>query len=420
MSTISKIVAREILDSRGNPTVTAKVTLANGVSGEASVPSGASTGTHEAVELRDNDPKRYGGKGVLTAVKNVNGPIAKKLMGKKITSLQDIDDTMLALDGTKNKAKLGANAILAVSLAAAHAGAEFKKQPLYRFIRETYKLPYSNYQLPLLAFNILNGGVHANNGISVQEFMVIPQNKKCTERVRIGAEVYQALKAVLKKKGFNTGVGDEGGFAPNLLNNEAALKLIMDGIKASGYTAGKDVMLAMDPASSEWYDAKTGLYKVSKKEKPYTSAQVMAMLKKWKSKYPIISIEDGLAEDDWENWQILTKTMGKDTLLVGDDLFVTNKERLQMGIDKKVGNAILIKLNQIGSLSETIQTIRTAQLADYKIFMSHRSGETSDTTIADLAVAVNADLIKSGAPCRSERTSKYNRLMEIEADLMYA
>ena len=417
MSIIKNIIAREILDSRGNPTVMAKVTRANGIMGEAAVPSGASTGSHEAVELRDGDITRYGGKGVLTAIKNVNGPIAKKLIGKKVTSQQELDKIMLDLDGSPNKKRLGANAILAVSLACAHTGANAKKQPLYRYIRETYKIPFSTYQLPMVAMNILNGGVHANNGITVQEFMVVPQHKKCNERIRIGAEVYQALKVVLKKKGFNVGVGDEGGFAPTLKGNEDALKLIMLGIKEAGYTAGKDVMLAMDPASTEWFNINTRMYEPSKTQKKCTSADIIKMLKSWRTKYPLMSIEDGLAEDDWEGWQLLTKTLGPTTLLVGDDLFVTNKERLQQGIDKKVANAILIKLNQIGSLSETIDCIRTAQHADYKIFMSHRSGETNDTTIADLAVAVNADLIKAGAPCRSERTSKYNRLMEIEAEL---
>ncbi len=420
MSVIKEIRAREILDSRGNPTVMAKIILSNGVVGEATVPSGASVGSHEAIELRDGDSTRYGGLGVLSAIKNIHGPIAKKIVGKRISLQQELDRVMIDLDGTPNKKKLGTNAILAVSLACARAGANDKKTSLYRYIRSTYKLPFTTYQMPHIAMNILNGGKHANNTLSMQEFMVLPMHKRCAERIRMGSEIYHVLRDILKKKGFSVGVGDEGGFSPILSNNEEALKLIMQAIKESGYQAGHDVQLAIDAASTEWFNSTTQQYEPSNTNKKCSTADVIAFLKKWRKKYPLVSIEDGLAEDDWDGWQQLTKQLGNSTMLVGDDLFVTNRERLRQGIDKQAANAILIKLNQIGSLTETIECIREAQHADYKIVISHRSGETADTTIADLSVAVNADFIKAGAPCRSERTIKYNRLMEIEAELLYA
>ncbi len=413
---IASITAREILDSRGNPTVEAKVTLANGMSALAKVPSGASTGVHEALELRDEDKKRYNGKGVLLAVKNVNTTIASNLKGMEIESQRAIDEKMIALDGTPNKSKLGANAILAVSLAAARAGALNACVPLYQYLRMAFHLDYPDFRLPTPTMNILNGGRHANNGLSIQEFMVIPKHALFKERVRMGVEVFQALKTILSKKGFSTAVGDEGGFAPVLKGNEDALKLIMLAIKTAGYTLGKQISLGLDLAASEFFDKDKYYFK--DKKTASNAKQMIDTLKKWLVKYPLISIEDALAEDDWDNWQLLTKELGKKAVLVGDDLFVTNSTRLQEGIEKKVGNAILIKVNQIGSLSETIDTILLAQKNKYKVSVSHRSGETADTFIADLAVAVNADFIKTGSLSRSERVEKYNRLMEIEDELM--
>ncbi len=413
---IASIVAREILDSRGNPTVEAKVILQNGLSGRAEVPSGASTGIHEALELRDGDKKRYGGKGVLQAVKNVNTLIAESLKGHRVEDQRALDEKMLALDGTSNKANLGANAILAVSLAAARAGALSAGVPLYRYIRKTFDLQYPDFHLPTPTMNIVNGGRHANNGLSIQEFMIIPKHALCKERVRMGVEVFQALKSILSKKNISTAVGDEGGFAPVLKSNEDALKLIMQAITAAGYAPGKQVSLGLDLASSEFYDKNKYFFK--DKKTASSAKQMIEVLKKWLVKYPLVSIEDALAEDDWSSWQFLTKELGKKVALVGDDLFVTNSARLQEGIEKKVGNAILIKVNQIGSLTETIDTIQLAQKNKYKVSVSHRSGETADTFIADLAVAVNADFIKTGSLSRSERVEKYNRLMEIEDELM--
>lgn len=419
MATIKTIHAREILDSRGNPTVAVKVTLSSGVTAEAKVPSGASTGTHEALELRDNDSKRFGGKGVLKAVKNVNGKIASKLIGMEIADLEAIDLAMLKLDGTENKTKLGANAILGVSLACAHAGASDAGMPLYRFLRKTYRLPFNDYRLPYPTMNILNGGKHADSGLNIQEFMVIPWHKSYSKRIQIGAEIYQALKSLLRKKGFPALIGDEGGFAPHLGKNEVALKTIVEAITLAGYTPGKDAFLGIDLAASEFYDEKKQTYILEQGDRRGLSAREMvAVLQKWVKKYPIKSIEDGLSEDDWDNWGILTKKLGDKVTLVGDDLFVTNVKRLQLGIDKTVANAILIKLNQIGTMTETIRCIRMAQEAGYRVSVSHRSGETSDTTIADLAVAVNADYLKSGAPARSERVEKYNRVWEIEQELL--
>ncbi len=412
---IKSITAREVLDSRGNPTVAARITLKNGLSAEAMVPSGASTGVHEAVELRDGNAGRYNGKGVLKAVRNVNTTIAKALKGKSVLQQRQLDQIMLKLDGTKNKAKLGANAMLAVSLAAARVAADAKGVPLYRYIRQAYRLPLKGWKLPHPMMNILNGGKHADNGLEFQEFMIVPQAKKFAERIRQGAEVFHALKSYLHAHQLSTAVGDEGGFAPYLKHNEAALQAIAAAAKQAGYTFGKDIKVALDPASSEFYNAKTGKYTFDKKA--ITPAQLQAVYARWAKQYHVISIEDGMAEDDWANWKALTKAIGKRVKLVGDDLFVTNVERLQMGIDRGVGNAILIKVNQIGTLSETIDTIRLAQTHGYTVVVSHRSGETEDTTIADLAVAVNAEYIKTGSLSRSDRIAKYNRLLAIASEV---
>lgn len=412
---IKSIHGREVLDSRGNPTVAARVTLTNGYSAEALVPSGASTGVHEAVELRDGDPKRYGGTGVLKAVRNVNTTIAQALRGKNVMQHRQLDQMMLTLDGTKNKAKLGANAILAVSLAAARVGADATRVPLYRHLRSLYPLPLRGWLLPRPMMNILNGGKHSDNGLEFQEFMIVPQAKRFAERIRQGVEVFHALKSYLHAQGLSTGVGDEGGFAPYLKRNEAALQAIAAATKQAGYRFGVDIKVALDPASSEFYNVKTGNYTVDKK--PLTAQQLQALYVRWAKQYHIMSIEDGLAEDDWVNWKTLTVTLGKKMKLVGDDLFVTNVERLQLGIERKVGNAILIKVNQIGSLSETIDTIRLAQQHHYTVVVSHRSGETEDSTIADLAVAVNAEYIKTGSLSRSDRVAKYNRLLAIAEEV---
>ncbi|MEK7131237.1 MAG: phosphopyruvate hydratase [Patescibacteria group bacterium] len=411
---IKQIVAREILDSRGNPTVEAKVVLENGQSAVAKVPSGASTGTHEALELRDGG-KRYGGKGVLRAVKNVNTEIAKAVCGMEITRIQEIDAKMVALDGTKTKSRLGANAILAVSLAVARAGAMIMNMPLYQYIRHIYKIPEKDFRLPVLGMNIINGGRHADNGLSIQEFMIMPRHKLLRERVRMGSQIFHSLANLLSQKGYSTGVGDEGGFAPELLNNERGVQLILEAIKLAGWEPGRHVFLALDVAASEFYHH--GNYYFLGKKQGWRPAKMIDVLKQWVKKYPIISIEDGLAEDDWENWQLLTKELGKKINLVGDDLFVTNVERIKRGIDEHVANTVLIKVNQIGSLSETIDAIRLARKNNYQIFISHRSGETADTFIADLAVAVNSEFIKTGSMSRSERVEKYNRLMEIELEL---
>lgn len=411
---IKNIRAREILDSRGNPTVEAKVFLVDGTVAKAAVPSGASTGTHEAVELRDKS-KRYGGKGVLKAVKNINTIIAKELKNTDVTEQIKIDRKMIKLDATKNKSRLGANAVLAVSLACARAAAKSKKQPLYRYIRETYKLKEKNWFLPIPTMNIINGGRHADNNLSCQEFMIVPINKKFSERVRMGSQIFHALSALLHEKGYPTAVGDEGGFAPDLLNNERAMQLIIKAIQNAGFIPGKNVFLALDIAASEFYRGQK-YYFMSSKEAS-SAEKVIRILESWVKKYPIISIEDALAEDDWENWALISKKLAKKIVLVGDDLFVTNTERIQKGIKEKVANAVLIKLNQIGTLTETIEAIYLAKKNNYKISISHRSGETADTFIADLAVAVNADFIKSGSLSRSERVEKYNRLMEIEEEL---
>ena len=417
MSRIRRIRAREVLDSRGNPTVKAQVILADGSVGVASVPSGASTGVHEALELRDGDKKRYGGKGVIKAVNNVNKIIAQKLIGQDAIDQKKIDQIMIDLDGTENKSKLGANAILGVSLATARAAAVSKKMPLYKYLRQVFKLKLKDWQLPIATMNILNGGSHADWSLDIQEFMIVPLQKKMSERVRCGAEIFQALAGILKQMGFDTLKGDEGGYAPRLAGNEKAFSVIMEAIEKAGYQAGRQVKIAIDAAASEFYDSENKVYKLKADKTDLSAKQLINLEKEWLGKYPIISIEDGLAEDDWENWIELTKQIGKKTILVGDDLFVTNVERLKEGIDKKVANAILIKLNQIGSLTETIAAIELAHKNGYQTSISHRSGETADTFIADLAVAVNSEFIKTGSLSRSERVEKYNRLLEIEQEL---
>ena len=410
---IKRIIAREILDSRGNPTVETTVTLVNGISGKATVPSGASTGTREALELRDGG-KRYAGKGVLKAIKNVNEKIAKAVVGMEIDKIQEIDAKMIKLDGTKNKSRLGANAILSVSLACARAGAQNVKMPLYKYVRQVYKIKEKSFVLPQPIMNILNGGVHADSGLAIQEFMIIPQAKLISEKIRVGAEIFQNLKNILKKQNYTTSVGDEGGFAPHLKNNEEAIKIILSAIKQAGYKPGKDVFLGMDVAASEFFE--NNKYNFEKNKK-FTSDQMIVVYEKWLKKYPLILVEDGLSEQDWPGWKILTAKLDDKLILVGDDIFVTNPEIFSKGIEQGIGNAILIKVNQIGSLSETMETIALAKETGYKTVISHRSGETADTFIADLAVAVNADMIKTGSLSRSERVEKYNRLMEIESEI---
>lgn len=412
---IKKIQSREILDSRGNPTVETIVTLEDGSTGVAAVPSGASTGAHEAIELRDG-AKRYGGKGVLKAVKNVNVTITKALVGKNALDQRKIDEIMLKLDGTANKKKLGANAILSVSMAVARAASISLQTPLYKYIRQQYSLKEKTWRMPMPMLNIVNGGRHADNGLGIQEFMIIPLNNKFSERVRMGSEIFHSLARILSEKGYSTGVGDEGGFAPELANNERALQLIMQAIKTAGYIPGKNIFIGLDVAASEFY--KNGKYYFENKKEALTPDKLLKIYAGWVSKYPLLSIEDGLAEDDWENWAKLTKQIGKKVKLIGDDLFVTNVQRLKRGIDEKVANAILIKLNQIGTLSETIDAITLAKKNGYNVAISHRSGETADTFIADLAVAVNAEFLKSGSMSRSERIEKYNRVMKIESEVL--
>lgn len=414
MPKIKKILAREILDSRGNPTVEATVILSDDSLGVAAVPSGASTGTHEALELRDG-AKRYGGKGVLKAVKNVNVEIAKLLVGQEAADQRKIDKLMIDFDGTENKRKLGANAILAVSLAVCRAVATSLKMPLYKYIRHTFNLPERGYRMPVATMNILNGGRHADNNLSIQEFMIIPINKQFSERVRMGSQIFHSLASLLNQKGYATSVGDEGGFAPDLLNNERALQLLVEAIKISGFIPGKNVYLGLDVAASEFYRHEK--YYFLDKKQGSSAEKMMRVYETWLKKYPILSIEDGLGEDDWENWQILTKMFGKKVTLVGDDLFVTSVKRIQKGITEKVANAVLIKLNQIGTLSETIEAIYLAKKNNYQVSVSNRSGETADTFIADLAVAVQAEFIKTGSLSRSERVEKYNRLMKIESEV---
>ncbi len=411
MSKIKSIVAREILDSRGNPTVEVEVVLDNKMKAWAAVPSGASTGTHEALELRDGDQKRYNGKGVLKAVKNINSIIAPKLKGMSPRDQKKIDQLMIDMDGTDNKSRLGANAILGVSLAVARAGAMDSNLPLYMYLKKKFWNSDKGLKFPKPTMNILNGGAHAGWSIDVQEFMVVPQQKNIKEAVRCGAEIFHALSGLLKKKGYPVTVGDEGGYAPKLPGNEKALELMIEAVKSAGYKLNQDVNFAIDTASSEFFAKDVYDMKADKKKR--NSSQMIEMYQKWINKYPIESLEDGLGEDDWTGWANLTKSMGKKIALVGDDLFVTNIKRLDQGIKEKVGNAILIKLNQIGSLSETVDCIKLAQKNGYKVSVSHRSGETVDDFIADLAVACGAEYIKTGSLSRSERVAKYNRLMEI-------
>jgi len=415
MSKITKITAREILDSRGNPTVEAKVFLKNGITAKASVPSGASTGIHEAWELRDGDRKRYGGKGVLAAVDNVNSKISKKLKGIDVVKQEDIDNMMIELDGTKNKKKLGTNAILPVSMACARAGAMTSDLELYDYIAKTYKMKPAKYTMPIPSFNIFNGGKHADTNLDFQEFMILPLRKTTfKEKVRMGAEIFHELGYVLKKAGFDTDVGNEGGYAPDIFSSMQAVELIIAAIIGAGYKPGKEVGLGTDVGSSELYNPKTKKYIFKLDNANFTSNTLIGLYYEWFRKYPIISIEDGLAEDDWEGWRELSKELGDEMMLIGDDLFVTNIERLRKGIKEKAANAILIKLNQVGTLTETIATIKLAKKHNYKLMVSHRSGETCDDFIADLAVAVSAEYIKSGSLSRGERLAKYNRLMEIE------
>ena len=414
MSYIIEVHARQILDSRGNPTVEVDVLTDEGAMGRAAVPSGASTGIHEAVELRDNDKKKYVGKGVIKAVKNVNDHIAKAVEGFDVSAQAAIDQIMIELDGTPNKGKLGANAILAVSMAVAKAAAEEANLPLYRYIGGT-----NAKTLPLPMMNIVNGGAHADNKIDFQEFMVMPIGApNFSEGLRWGVEIFHHLKSVLKKKGFSTNVGDEGGFAPNIQSNEEAIETVLEAIHAAGYKTGSQIAIAMDAANSELWDAKKKKYVFHKSSgKELSSDQLVKYWEKWVKQYPIISIEDGMAEDDWNGWKALTQAIGDKCQLVGDDLFVTNVDRLQMGIDKKIGNGLLVKVNQIGTLTETINAVTLAQHNGYNTIMSHRSGETEDTTIADLAVALNCGQIKTGSASRTDRMAKYNQLIRIEEAL---
>ena len=414
MTAIIDITAREILDSRGNPTVEVDVILESGASGRAAVPSGASTGAHEAVELRDGDKGRYGGKGVLRACEGVNGEIYDALSGMDADDQLYIDQTMIDLDGTANKSRLGANAILGVSLAVAKASADEASMPLYRYIGGTFART-----LPVPMMNVINGGQHADNPIDIQEFMIVPVGAaNGAESIRMGAEVFHALKKALKDAGHNTNVGDEGGFAPNLGSADEALGFIMKAVEAAGYTPGDDMMLALDAASSEFY--KDGKYVLAGEGKTLDSAGMVAYYEDLVGRYPIFSLEDGMAEDDWDGWKALTDAIGGKVQIVGDDLFVTNPERLAQGIEKGIANSILIKLNQIGTLSETLETVEMAQRAGYTCVISHRSGETEDATIADVAVATNAGQIKTGSLSRSDRLAKYNRLIRIEEELSEA
>jgi enolase len=410
MSTIVEVHAREILDSRGNPTIEVDVILESGIVGRAAVPSGASTGEHEALELRDKDTKRYGGKGVLQAVKNVNEIIAPEVVGMQAREQVAIDQTMIALDGTDSKGKLGANAILGVSLAVCKAAAQASNLPLFQYLGGV-----GARTLPVPMMNILNGGAHADNNVDLQEFMVMPAGAiNFAEALRMGTEIFHNLKNVLKKKGYNTAVGDEGGFAPDLKSNEEALQVIMQAIEAAGYNPGHDVFIALDPASSEFYNKQTKKYDLKSENRSLSSEEMIEYYANLAGKYPIISIEDGLAEDDWEGWKKFTERHGRKLQIVGDDLFVTNTSRLQQGINSGVANSILVKVNQIGTLTETLAAIDMAHRAGYTAVISHRSGETEDSTIADIAVATNAGQIKTGSASRTDRICKYNQLLRIE------
>ena len=413
MSTIIDVQAREILDSRGNPTVEVDVVLENGILGRSAVPSGASTGEHEAVELRDGDKTRFLGKGVTQAVENVNETVAAEIIGEDVLFQADIDQILIELDGTTNKSKLGANAILGVSLAVAKAAAEFVGFPLYRYIGGL-----DARILPVPCMNVLNGGVHADNNVDLQEFMIAPVGAPSyREAYRMAAEVYHHLKKVLQEKGYATGIGDEGGFAPNLNSNEEAIQIILTAVQKAGYRAGEDIYLCLDPAASSFFDTRKGKYVLASEKKELSPEKMVDYYEHLVSAYPIFSVEDGMAEDDWEGWKIMTDRLGDKIQLVGDDLFVTNRDRLRMGVEKGVANAILIKLNQIGTLTETLDTIAMARYHGYAWMVSHRSGETEDTTIADLVVATGGGQIKTGAPCRGERVAKYNQLLRIEEGL---
>lgn len=411
MSYIAEVFARQILDSRGNPTVEVEIITDEEIMGRAAVPSGASTGVHEAVELRDNDKSKYFGKGVTKAVENVNKLIAEKLVGWEVADQAGIDQTMIELDGTNNKSKLGANAMLAVSMAAAKAAAQEAGLPLFRYVGGT-----NARTLPVPMMNIMNGGAHADNKIDFQEFMVMPVGAATfSEGLRWGVEIFHTLKSVLKKKGYSTNVGDEGGFAPEIQSNDEAIETVMTAITQAGFKPGEQVAIALDPAVSEMYDAKAKVYHFHKSDGRKLSAEKMVdFWAGWARQYPIVSIEDGMAEDDWDGWKLITDTLGKTVQLVGDDLFVTNVKRLQEGIDKGVGNGLLVKVNQIGTLTETIEAVSLAQRNGYNTIMSHRSGETEDTTIADLAVALNCGQIKTGSASRTDRIAKYNQLIRIE------
>ena len=411
MSVINKIIAREVLDSRGNPTVEAEVYTESGATGSAMVPSGASSGIREAIELRDKDNTRFLGKGVLSAVKNIEDLIAPSLYGVEVSEQTKIDQVMIDLDGSSNKANLGANSILAVSMAAAHAAANENNLPLYSYLAVEKK-----FQMPVPMMNIINGGAHADNSVDLQEFMILPVGAtSLREAVRHGTEIFHSLKSVLLKRDLGTTVGDEGGFAPNLSSNEEAIEVILEAITKAGYNPGDDVLLGLDVASSEFY--KDGIYTLESENLKLNSQEFLDYLKPWFKKYPIITVEDGMAEDDWDGWKLLTEALGKNIQLVGDDLFVTNTSILNKGIEKGIGNSILIKVNQIGTLSETLDAIKMAKEAGYTVVISHRSGETEDTTISDLAVATSAGQIKTGSLSRSDRVAKYNRLMKIEDEL---
>ncbi len=411
MSIINNIIAREILDSRGNPTIEAEVHTKTGSIGSAMVPSGASTGVREALELRDEDNSRFMGKGVLTAVKNIHELISPALLGKEVSKQKEIDQIMIDLDGSLNKKNLGANSILAVSMATAHAAANENNLPLYKYLGGE-----GPFEMPVPMMNIINGGAHADNSVDLQEFMILPVGaSNIREAVRYGTEIFHSLKSVLSKKNLSTTVGDEGGFAPNLSSNEEAIEVILEAITKAGYKAGDDILLGLDVASSEFY--KDGLYNIESEKLKLNSKEFLEYLTPWFSKYPIVTVEDGMAEDDWDGWKLLTEVHGKNIQLVGDDLFVTNTAILQEGIEKRIANSILIKVNQIGTLTETLDAINMAKEAGYSVVISHRSGETEDTTISDLAVATSAGQIKTGSLSRSDRVAKYNRLMKIEDEL---
>lgn len=413
MAVIEHVLGRQILDSRGNPTIEVDVVTSDGFIGRAAVPSGASTGIHEAVELRDGDKDVYLGKGVLKAIDHINGEIADELIGTMVFDQREIDRLLCELDGTENKGRLGANAILGVSLAAARAAAASQGTPLYRYIGGV-----NASTLPVPMMNILNGGAHADNAIDIQEFMVMPFGASSfSEALRMGTEIFHALKGVLKEKNHSTNVGDEGGFAPNLSSDKEALETVIIAIEKAGYTPGKDVFIALDAASTEFYDEETGMYTLSSTGDKLSSEEMVAMWKDWVDNYPIVSIEDGMAEDDWKGWKLLTEAIGEKCQLVGDDLFVTNSKRLSRGIEGEIANSILVKVNQIGTLTETIEAVNMAHRNGFTSVMSHRSGETEDTTIADLAVALNCGQIKTGSASRSDRIAKYNQLLRIEEEL---